>query len=166
MAAKCSKNPAVLILSSWCSNLHYLCTVCLVCNHLYCYFFLIYVIPWLTSLIVMHFWVLLTWQAYTKAKHLACKIFFKICLCILQTRSYYIDCFLKGIWHCYWEYDHLKGIPGSDLTVYDIGFQTDFKVYLQLRQTWLAFSKCPLNLISVNGYSGKSVSVLIHFLPW
>ncbi|KAJ7400788.1 Choline transporter-like protein 5 [Pitangus sulphuratus] len=44
-----------------------------------------------------------------------------------------------GIWHCYWEYDHLKGIPGSDLTVYDIGFQTDFKVYLQLRQTWLAF---------------------------
>ncbi|RMC08844.1 hypothetical protein DUI87_15096 [Hirundo rustica rustica] len=47
--------------------------------------------------------------------------------------------FLKGIWHCYWEYDHLKGIPGSDLTVYDIGFQTDFKVYLQLRQTWLAF---------------------------
>ncbi|XP_069644472.1 choline transporter-like protein 5 isoform X1 [Haliaeetus albicilla] len=44
-----------------------------------------------------------------------------------------------GIWHCYWEYDHLKGIPGSDLTVYDIGFQTDFRVYLQLRQTWLAF---------------------------
>uniref|UniRef100_A0A8C4K5J5 Choline transporter-like protein n=1 Tax=Dromaius novaehollandiae TaxID=8790 RepID=A0A8C4K5J5_DRONO len=44
-----------------------------------------------------------------------------------------------GIWHCYWEYSHLKGIPGSDLTVYDIGFQTDFRVYLQLRQTWLAF---------------------------
>ncbi|OXB82199.1 UNVERIFIED_CONTAM: hypothetical protein H355_009078 [Colinus virginianus] len=44
-----------------------------------------------------------------------------------------------GTWHCYWEYDHLKGIPGSDLTVYDIGFQTDFRVYLQLRQTWLAF---------------------------
>uniref|UniRef100_A0A8D0KU93 Choline transporter-like protein n=1 Tax=Strix occidentalis caurina TaxID=311401 RepID=A0A8D0KU93_STROC len=64
-----------------------------------------------------------------------------------------------GIWHCYWEYDHLKGIPGSDLTVYDIGFQTDFRVYLQLRQTWLAFSKCPLNLVSVNGYSGESIIV-------
>ncbi|XP_069497998.1 choline transporter-like protein 5 isoform X3 [Ambystoma mexicanum] len=44
-----------------------------------------------------------------------------------------------GIWHCYWEYDSLRGIPGADLTVYDIGFQTDFRVYLQLRQTWLAF---------------------------
>ncbi|XP_026511112.1 choline transporter-like protein 5 isoform X4 [Terrapene carolina triunguis] len=41
-----------------------------------------------------------------------------------------------GIWHCYWEYDHLQGTPGSDLTIYDIGFQTDFRVYLQLRQTW------------------------------
>uniref|UniRef100_A0A452H7U1 Choline transporter-like protein n=1 Tax=Gopherus agassizii TaxID=38772 RepID=A0A452H7U1_9SAUR len=44
-----------------------------------------------------------------------------------------------GVWHCYWEYDHLQGTPGSDLTIYDIGFQTDFRVYLQLRQTWLAF---------------------------
>ncbi|XP_030354510.1 uncharacterized protein LOC115613324 isoform X1 [Strigops habroptila] len=41
-----------------------------------------------------------------------------------------------GIWHCYWEYDHLKRIPGSDLTVYDTGFQRDFRVCLQLRQTW------------------------------
>ncbi|KAM6124132.1 LOW QUALITY PROTEIN: choline transporter-like protein 5 [Pterocles gutturalis] len=45
---------------------------------------------------------------------------------------------MVGIWHCYWV-NHPKGIPGSDLTVYDIGFQTDFRVYLQLRQTWLAF---------------------------
>uniref|UniRef100_A0A8D2KS14 Choline transporter-like protein n=1 Tax=Varanus komodoensis TaxID=61221 RepID=A0A8D2KS14_VARKO len=44
-----------------------------------------------------------------------------------------------GIWHCYWEYHHLHGVPGSDLTVYDIGFQTDFRVYLQLKQTWLTF---------------------------
>uniref|UniRef100_A0A8C5RZJ9 Choline transporter-like protein n=1 Tax=Laticauda laticaudata TaxID=8630 RepID=A0A8C5RZJ9_LATLA len=44
-----------------------------------------------------------------------------------------------GIWHCYWAYHRLHGIPGSDLTIYDIGFQTDFRVYLQLRQTWLAF---------------------------
>ncbi|XP_053099926.1 choline transporter-like protein 5 isoform X3 [Hemicordylus capensis] len=44
-----------------------------------------------------------------------------------------------GIWHCYWEFHRLHGIPGSDLTIYDIGFQTDFRVYLQLRQTWLAF---------------------------
>ncbi|XP_006004880.1 choline transporter-like protein 5 isoform X2 [Latimeria chalumnae] len=44
-----------------------------------------------------------------------------------------------GIWHCYWEYRSLKGRPGADLTVSDIGFQTDFRVYLQLSQTWLAF---------------------------
>ncbi|XP_031755703.1 choline transporter-like protein 5 isoform X3 [Xenopus tropicalis] len=44
-----------------------------------------------------------------------------------------------GIWHCFWEYDSLKGVPGADLTIYDIGLQTDFRVYLQLRQTWLAF---------------------------
>ncbi|XP_030360025.1 uncharacterized protein LOC115615693 isoform X5 [Strigops habroptila] len=40
-----------------------------------------------------------------------------------------------GIWHCYWEYNHIKGIPGSDFTVYDTGFQRDFRVCLQLRQT-------------------------------
>ncbi|MEE6494726.1 hypothetical protein FKM82_001856 [Ascaphus truei] len=45
-----------------------------------------------------------------------------------------------GIWHCFWEYGSLKGAPGADLTIYDIGLQTDFRVYLQLRQTWLAFS--------------------------
>ncbi|XP_066453894.1 choline transporter-like protein 5 isoform X3 [Eleutherodactylus coqui] len=44
-----------------------------------------------------------------------------------------------GIWHCFWEYNNLKGVPGSDLTIYDIGLQTDFRVYLQLRDTWLAF---------------------------
>lgn len=66
-------------------------------------------------------------------------IYLKTCLCALQKHTFCVNCFLKGIWHCYWEYDHLKGIPGSDLTVYDIGFQTDFRVYLQLRQTWLAF---------------------------
>uniref|UniRef100_A0A672KPJ5 Choline transporter-like protein n=1 Tax=Sinocyclocheilus grahami TaxID=75366 RepID=A0A672KPJ5_SINGR len=44
-----------------------------------------------------------------------------------------------GIWHCYWEYSSLKGKPDSDITISDIGFQTDFRVYLQLRQTWLIF---------------------------
>uniref|UniRef100_A0A673MQ79 Choline transporter-like protein n=1 Tax=Sinocyclocheilus rhinocerous TaxID=307959 RepID=A0A673MQ79_9TELE len=44
-----------------------------------------------------------------------------------------------GIWHCYWEYSSLKGKPDSDITIPDIGFQTDFRVYLQLSQTWLIF---------------------------
>uniref|UniRef100_A0A671Y208 Choline transporter-like protein n=1 Tax=Sparus aurata TaxID=8175 RepID=A0A671Y208_SPAAU len=44
-----------------------------------------------------------------------------------------------GIFHCYMEYAALKGEPGSDVTLQDLGFQTDFTVYLQIRQTWLAF---------------------------
>lgn len=92
-------------------------------------------------------------------------IYLKTCLCALQKHTFCVNCFLKGIWHCYWEYDHLKGIPGSDLTVYDIGFQTDFRVYLQLRQTWLAFSKCPLKPVSINGYSGESITVSLQCLP-
>ncbi len=56
------------------------------------------------------------------------------------------DCWLSrlsltGIWHCYWEYSSLKGKPDSDITISDIGFQTDFRVYLQLSQTWLIFSE-------------------------
>uniref|UniRef100_A0A3B4DCB9 Choline transporter-like protein n=1 Tax=Pygocentrus nattereri TaxID=42514 RepID=A0A3B4DCB9_PYGNA len=44
-----------------------------------------------------------------------------------------------GIWHCYWEYVTLRGKPNADVTISDIGFQTDFRVYLQLSQTWLIF---------------------------
>ncbi|KAM3837950.1 choline transporter-like protein 2, partial [Diretmus argenteus] len=44
-----------------------------------------------------------------------------------------------GIFHCYMEFASLKGEPGSDVTIRDLGLQTDFSVYLQIRQTWLAF---------------------------
>ncbi|KAM8824152.1 choline transporter-like protein 2 isoform 1-T2 [Synchiropus picturatus] len=44
-----------------------------------------------------------------------------------------------GIFHCYMEYAALEGRPGADVTLQDLGFQTDFTVYLQIRQTWLAF---------------------------
>ncbi|XP_053320811.1 choline transporter-like protein 2 isoform X1 [Spea bombifrons] len=44
-----------------------------------------------------------------------------------------------GIFHCYMEYAQLKGQAGSDVTLTDIGLQTDLRVYLHLRQTWLAF---------------------------
>uniref|UniRef100_A0A667WXF8 Choline transporter-like protein n=1 Tax=Myripristis murdjan TaxID=586833 RepID=A0A667WXF8_9TELE len=44
-----------------------------------------------------------------------------------------------GIWHCYWEFSTLRGKPDADVTISDIGFQTDFRVYLQLSQTWLVF---------------------------
>ncbi|KAM6219166.1 choline transporter-like protein 2 isoform 2-T2 [Rhynchocyon petersi] len=44
-----------------------------------------------------------------------------------------------GIFHCYMEYARLRGEAGSDVSLVDLGFQTDFRVYLHLRQTWLAF---------------------------
>ncbi|XP_068939283.1 choline transporter-like protein 2 [Petaurus breviceps papuanus] len=44
-----------------------------------------------------------------------------------------------GIFHCYMEYARLRGEAGSDISIGDLGFQTDFRVYLHLRQTWLAF---------------------------
>ncbi|XP_069378280.1 choline transporter-like protein 5-B isoform X1 [Paralichthys olivaceus] len=44
-----------------------------------------------------------------------------------------------GIWHCYWEYSFLSGKPGANVTISDIGFHTDFSVYLHLSQTWLIF---------------------------
>uniref|UniRef100_A0A672UXX1 Choline transporter-like protein n=1 Tax=Strigops habroptila TaxID=2489341 RepID=A0A672UXX1_STRHB len=47
--------------------------------------------------------------------------------------------FTPGIFHCYMEYAKLKGEAGSDVSVKDLGFQTDLRVYLHLRQTWLAF---------------------------
>uniref|UniRef100_A0A8C2Q112 Choline transporter-like protein n=1 Tax=Cyprinus carpio TaxID=7962 RepID=A0A8C2Q112_CYPCA len=44
-----------------------------------------------------------------------------------------------GIFHCYMQYASLKGIAGSDVTIRDLGLLTDFSVYLQIQQTWLAF---------------------------
>jgi len=46
-----------------------------------------------------------------------------------------------GVFHCYMQYASLKGEAGSDVTIKDLGLQTDFSVYLQIRQTWLAFSE-------------------------
>ncbi|XP_041832962.1 choline transporter-like protein 2 isoform X2 [Melanotaenia boesemani] len=44
-----------------------------------------------------------------------------------------------GIFHCYMEYASLKGEPGANVTLQELGFQTDLSVYLQIRDTWLAF---------------------------
>ncbi|XP_027729853.1 choline transporter-like protein 5 isoform X1 [Vombatus ursinus] len=47
---------------------------------------------------------------------------------------------LYGIWICYREYKRLLSKPGTGDTFYEIGFHSDLRVYLQLRQTWLAFT--------------------------
>lgn len=47
----------------------------------------------------------------------------------------------EGIFHCYMEYSRLRGEAGSDISLVDLGFQTDLRVYLHLRQTWMGFSE-------------------------
>ena len=42
------------------------------------------------------------------------------------------------------EYSRLRGEAGSDISLVDLGFQTDLRVYLHLRQTWMAFSESQL----------------------
>ncbi|XP_072560890.1 choline transporter-like protein 2 isoform X2 [Paramormyrops kingsleyae] len=44
-----------------------------------------------------------------------------------------------GIFHCYMEYASLKDQQGANITLKELGLQTDLTVYLQIRQTWLAF---------------------------
>ena len=52
------------------------------------------------------------------------------------------------------EYAKLKGEAGSDVSLKDLGFQTDLRVYLHLRQTWLAFSKSPSSSGCGMGHGG------------
>ncbi|KAM4724899.1 choline transporter-like protein 4 [Anableps anableps] len=40
-----------------------------------------------------------------------------------------------GIWHSYWEYDNYKQQSAS---ITDVGFTTNFKIYLEVQETWLA----------------------------
>lgn len=54
---------------------------------------------------------------------------------------------VSGIWHCYWEYSLLNGKSGSNITISDIGFHTDFSIYLKISETWLIFSM--LSLLTV-----------------
>lgn len=41
-----------------------------------------------------------------------------------------------GIWHCYWEYHNYKE---NSKSITDVGFTINFRVYLQVQETWLAF---------------------------
>lgn len=80
-----------------------------------------------------------------------------------------VSCFLSsatGIWHCYWEYSSLKGKPDSDVTISDIGFQTDFRVYLQLRQTWLIFSEFSFLIIWAVPLCCQVVNVMNSSVWW
>lgn len=63
-----------------------------------------------------------------------------LCYWIKKNKYCYLFLFFLGIFHCFMEFRSLKEEPGADVTIRDLGLQTDFSVYLQIRQTWLAFS--------------------------
>lgn len=46
-----------------------------------------------------------------------------------------------GMWYCSNELSLLRRRPGSDVTIAQVGLQTDPQVYLQLRQTWIILCK-------------------------
>lgn len=63
----------------------------------------------------------------------------RVCYQCLLTSLTSAFCDSVGIWHCYLEFSLLRQQPRADVTIVDIGFQTDVMVYLQLSQTWLIF---------------------------
>uniref|UniRef100_A0A8C4WTU6 Choline transporter-like protein n=1 Tax=Eptatretus burgeri TaxID=7764 RepID=A0A8C4WTU6_EPTBU len=48
-------------------------------------------------------------------------------------------CTWASIWHCYSEYAKLSGVSGANVTIRELGVQTNIHAYLQLRETWLIF---------------------------
>uniref|UniRef100_A0A8C4F2Q8 Choline transporter-like protein n=1 Tax=Dicentrarchus labrax TaxID=13489 RepID=A0A8C4F2Q8_DICLA len=66
-----------------------------------------------------------------------------------------------GIWHCYWEYDNYKQ---ASSTISDIGFTTNFSVYLQVQETWLAFL-CP-NVMCLCGCEKENHYILMCLTPF
>ncbi|XP_034558102.1 choline transporter-like protein 5-A isoform X2 [Notolabrus celidotus] len=42
-----------------------------------------------------------------------------------------------GMWFCWAELSRLRDRPGSDVSIVEVGLQSDLQVYLQLTQTWI-----------------------------
>ncbi|KAM9685454.1 choline transporter-like protein 5 [Trichechus inunguis] len=86
------------------------------------------------------FWILmgliiamvLSWVFLILLKYTAGFLFWIFMLGVLGIIGY-------GIWHCFREYQRLQGSSTSELTIYDIGIQTDLSIYFELKQTWFTF---------------------------
>ncbi|XP_039999626.1 choline transporter-like protein 5-A [Xiphias gladius] len=62
-----------------------------------------------------------------------------------------------GMWYCSMEWSQLRHRPGSDVTIAEVGLQTDLQVYLHLRQTWIV-------LLMSLGVTEASILVILIFL--
>ncbi|KAM5270629.1 choline transporter-like protein 5 isoform 8-T9 [Hipposideros larvatus] len=91
-----------------------------------------YATTWYWILIGLTIAMLLSWIFLILLRFTAGFLFWIFALGVIGVIGY-------GIWHCYKEYNNLRGRQNSHLTIYDIGIQTDIRMYFQLRQTWLVF---------------------------
>ncbi|XP_070701125.1 choline transporter-like protein 5-A [Pempheris klunzingeri] len=62
-----------------------------------------------------------------------------------------------GMWFCSMELSRLRDMPGSDVTIVEVGLQTDLQVYLQLTQTWII-------LLMSLGLAEASILLMLIFL--
>ncbi|XP_049628115.1 LOW QUALITY PROTEIN: choline transporter-like protein 5 [Suncus etruscus] len=74
---------------------------------------------------------ILSWLFVILLRYTAGFLFWFFILGVIGVLSY-------GIWHCYHEYSSLPEKPGSQLTIYNIGIQTDISMYFHLKQMWFA----------------------------
>ncbi|KAM9762350.1 choline transporter-like protein 5-B isoform 2-T2 [Menidia menidia] len=81
-----------------------------------------------TSMVVSLLFILLL-------RYIAGVIVWLIIFCVITAVGY-------GIWSCYSEYTFLSKKPEANITITDVGFQTDFRIYLQHNETWLIFLIC------------------------
>ncbi|KAF6111482.1 solute carrier family 44 member 5 [Phyllostomus discolor] len=90
-----------------------------------------YATTWYWILIGLTIAMLLSWMFLLLLRFIAGLLFWVFVLGVIGIIGY-------GIWHCHQEYSNPQH-PNSHLTIYDIGFRTDIRMYLQLKQTWFAF---------------------------
>jgi len=65
-----------------------------------------------------------------------------------------------GMWYCSSQLSGLGERLGSDVTIVEVGLQTDLQVYLQLRQTWMILCKLPSDLCRSAGLPVTTYCIL------
>ncbi|KAM5256017.1 choline transporter-like protein 5 [Ctenodactylus gundi] len=90
-----------------------------------------YATTWYWILIGLTIAMVLSWMFLVLLRYIAGFLFWIFMFGVLGVVGY-------GIWYCVQEYIRLQKHPGAELTLYEIGIQTDVKMYFQLKQTWFA----------------------------
>ncbi|XP_062047544.1 choline transporter-like protein 5 isoform X5 [Lepus europaeus] len=88
-----------------------------------------YATTWHWILIGLTIAMVLSWMFLILMRFIAGFLFWFFMFGVLGIIGY-------GIWYCYQEYSNLQEHPGSTLTIYDIGIQTNINMYFHLKQTW------------------------------